>query len=215
MILAQEQGVLHKSGLGKEVQGTLVLTHNRLLFVAANEENSSLTGLGTVRYYADVQDLDSVSQSPSNVSIPLDAVLNAKGGKGIMTNPNLKIRYSTGSAEKTEEFVQTIIGGRKKNLNDWVKVIENLKSGKIRISVPSWLPDKDSLEGRIVGSLLDLQEKGVFEIEKEIETKFNIDLDPDKVEEACNNLVSKGVLEKTSDEFYRLPSPLGSDDLSS
>ena len=52
MILAQEQSVLEKSGLGNEIQGTLVLTNVRLLFVAANMERSSLPGfsLGTVRY---------------------------------------------------------------------------------------------------------------------------------------------------------------------
>lgn len=215
IILAQEQSVLNKTGLGKEVQGTLVLTNNRMIFVAANTEISAALGLGTVRYYADVEDLNSISQKPPNMVIPLESITTVKGSKGIMTNPNLKVHFGSGSTERTEEFVQTIIGGRKKNLNDWASVIENLKNGKIKIKTPTWIPDKNSLEGRILSALADLQDKGIFEIENEIETEYKIDLDPDKVEEACNNLVSKGVLEKTSDEFYRLPSPLGSDDLSS
>jgi hypothetical protein len=215
MILAQEQGVLNKSGLGREIQGTLVLTNNRLLFVAADTETRDSPGLGTVRYYADVEDLNSVNQKPPNILIPLSNILGAKGSRGIMTNPSLKIKFGSAPNERTEEFIQTNIGGRKKNLNDWASVIENLKSGNIKINEPAWIPDKNSLEERIVGTLADLQEKGIFEIESEIETKFKIDLDPDKLEEACNNLVTKGVLEKTNDEFYRLPSPLGSDDLSS
>ena len=132
-----------------------------------------------------------------------------------MTNPNLKIKYKACFSERDAEFIQTIIGGRKKNLNDWAGVIADLKNGKIKIEIPSSLPGKDTLEGRIVNSLVDLQEKGVFEIEKEIETRYKIDLDPDRVEEACNNLVSKGILEKKSEDFYRLTSPLGDDDLSS
>ncbi|MDG6921959.1 MAG: hypothetical protein JRN67_01545 [Nitrososphaerota archaeon] len=215
MVLAQEQGVLHKSGLGKEIQGTLVLTNTMLIFVAANTEIPSSPGLGTIQYYADVNDLNSIGQNPPNMIIPLETILTTKGSKGIMTNPNLKIKLKAVSAERTEEFVQTIIGGRKKNLNDWATVIENLKSGKIIPKTPSWLPDKDSLEGRIVSVLRDLQEKGLFEIENEIESKYKIDLDPDEVEEACNKLTSKGILEKKNEEFYRLQSPLGSDDLSS
>jgi len=215
LILAQEQSVLSKSGLGKEIQGTLVLTNSRLLFVAATAEDAPALGLSAVRFYSDVEDLNSVGQNPSNISIPLASILTPKGHAGMMTNPNLKIKYNDGSSEKNAEFIQTITGGRKKNLNDWAKIIEDLRNGKIKIKIPSWLPDKNSLESRIVDTLADLQEKGIFEIEAEIETKYKIDLDPDKVEEACNNLVSKGILEKEAEDFYRLPSPLGIDDLSS
>ena len=42
----------------------------------------------------------------------------------MMTNPNLKIKYNDGASEKNAEFIQTITGGRKKNLNDWAKIIE-------------------------------------------------------------------------------------------
>jgi hypothetical protein len=212
--LAQEQSVLYKSGLGKETQGTLVLTESRLLFVAANEQDKFLDGLDALRY-ADVESLDSIAQRASNISILLDSIISAKGSKGIMTNPSLKAKYNSGSGEKEVEFIQTIIGGRKKNLNDWARVIDGLRNGTIKIKTPSWLPDKNSLEGRIVESLSDLQEKGVFEIEEEIEKKYGAGLDPDKVEEACNNLVSKGVIEKKEEDFYRMPSPLGADDLSS
>ncbi|MHB2035142.1 MAG: hypothetical protein ACYCPW_00150 [Nitrososphaerales archaeon] len=215
MILAQEQSVLSKSGFGKEIQGTLVLTDRRLLFVSATAEDTPAIGLNAVRYYSDVEDLDSVGQNPSNISIPLGSVLITKGHAGLMTSPNLKIKYKEGSSEKNAEFIQKITGGRKKNLNDWSKIIEDLQNGKIKIKIPSWLPDKDSLESRIIDTLSDLQEKGIFEIEKEIETKYKIDLDPDQVETACNNLVSKGILEKKAEDFYRLPSPLGIDDLSS
>ncbi len=174
LILAQEQSVLNRLGLGKEIQGTLVLTNSRLLFVATTEENSTSFGLSTLRYSSDVEDLNLIGQSPSNISIPLDAILATKGSKGIMTNPNLKIKYKAASSEKDAEFVQTIIGGRKKNLNDWARVIDDLKSGNIKIEIPSSLPGKDTLEGRIINSLADLQEKGVFEIEEEIESSTKL-----------------------------------------
>ena len=64
LILAQEQSVLSKSGLGKEIQGTLVLTNSRLLFVAATAEDAPALGLNAVRFYSDVEDLDSVGQNP-------------------------------------------------------------------------------------------------------------------------------------------------------
>jgi hypothetical protein len=216
--LAQEQSVLYKSGLGKETQGTLILTESRLLFVAANEEDKFLDGLylrTDALRYADVESLDSITQRASNISILLSSIISAKGSKGIMTNPSLKAKYISGSGEKEIEFIQTIIGGRKKNLNDWARVIDGLKTGAIKIKTTSWLPDKNSLEGRIVESLSDLQEKGLFEIEEAIEKKYGAELDPDKVEEACDNLVSKGVIEKKEEDFYRMPSPLGADDLSS
>lgn len=216
-ILAQEQSVLHKIRTGNETQGSLVLTNSRLIFVAAVEEEKffdMLEGVETIRL-ADVEKLDSIGMNPTNLSIPLDSITSVKGSGGFMTNPNLKVWHDTGSEEKEAEFIQTITGGRKKNLNDWAPVIEKLKLGKISIKIPSSVPDKNSLEGRIVEVLSDLQEKGIFEIESEIEKKYKIDLDPDQVEETCNNLVSKGILEKKSEDFYRLPSPLGADDLSS
>ena len=213
-ILAQEQSVLHKIRLGSETQGTLVLTNSRLIFVAATDEQKFLDGLDSLRY-ADVEHLDSISKNPANLSISLDSITSTKGSGGLMTNPNLKVWQKIGPEERESEFIQTITGGRKKNLNDWAPVIEKLKQGKISIKIPSWLPDKSSLEGRIVESLSDLQEKGIFEIESEIEKRYETNLDPDQVEEACNNLVSKGILEKESEDFYRFPSPLGADDLSS
>lgn len=213
-ILAQEHSVLNKLGIGRETQGTLVLTSIRLLFVAANAEEEFMDGLDSLRY-ADVGLIDSVASNPANLSIPLDAIESTKGSKGFMTNPNLKVNYRSDSGETHAEFIQTIIGGRKKNLNDWAEVINGLKDGRIKPRVGSLLPEKGTLEGKIVENLSDLQEKGVFEIESEIEKKYSLNLDPDEVEKACGNLVSKGVLEKKGNDFYRLPSPLGSDDLSS
>ena len=171
-------------------------------------------GLDFLRY-ADVETLDSIAQSPSNLSISLNSITSARGNKGIMTNPSLKVRYIDGSGEIEADFVQTIIGGRRKNLNDWAQVIDDIRTGKIRIKVPDWLPNKGSLEERIVESLSDLQEKGVIEIEEKIEKKYNVNLDPDNVEQACDNLASKGIIKKNGADFYRLLSPLGDDDLSS
>ncbi|MGI0090390.1 MAG: hypothetical protein ACREBS_01650 [Nitrososphaerales archaeon] len=218
IILAQEQSVRRKSGFGKEAQGTLVLTSRRLMFVPASDEEVMTAGFDTIRY-TDVQDLNLIRDDSLNLTIPLEAIVSIKGGSSIITDPNIKVKYRKLSGEEGDvEFVQTIIGGRKKNLNNWAKVIEDIQAGRRVVKPSAKTPSKDTLEGRILHSLDDLQEKGVFEIENEIEKGFNIVLDPDEVEAVCEKLVSDGLIEKISEsgvDFYRKQSPLGEDDLSS
>lgn len=217
LILAQEHGVVNRLGVGREVEGTLILTNKRVLFVAANtEEEIGPASLGII--YADIDDLNSIKPDPSNLSIPLNSIADVKSNVGIIRTPSLKIRWNYGSGEKNTEFEQTIIGGRKKNLNDWAKVILELKSGKRSISSPASIPGRDTLEGKILYVLGDLQEKGQFEIESQVEKMFNLDLDPDDVQAACDKLASIRLVEKSGDSVmntYRRISPLGKDDLSS
>lgn len=217
LILAQEQGVINRLGVGKQVTGTLVLTNKRVLFVAANaEEDFGITSKAL--RYADIEDLKSIKPDPSNLAIALESVEEVKSSSGLVRTPSLKIKYDTENKKVTAEFEQTIIGGRKKNLNDWAPVIEDLKSGKRKISVPSGIPGRDSLEGKIYHVLGDLQEKGPFEIERQVEKEFKIDLDPDEVQSACDKLVSMGLTEECGSNVlaaYRRISPLGKDDLSS
>jgi len=68
--------------------------------------------------------------------------------------------------------------------------------------------------------LNDMQEKGIFEIQKGVEDTFKVeDIDPDKLDDACQKLASQGFLEvikdPSGDNFYKKRSPLGEDDLSS
>jgi hypothetical protein len=226
IILAQEQSVIRKSDSGENVQGTLVLTNKRLLFLPANKEEEldmNIAGLsrrsGMLRY-ADVEDLNQIPNSPENLFIALHSIVHVSGSEGIIHPPNLKVNWNENGKGRHVEFSEEIIGGRKKDLRDWAKVIDSLRTGKLQISRPqNSLPDKDTLEGKILYVLGDMQEKGTLEIEEEVEHTFGVDLDPDQVEAACDKLVSQDFLDyipdQSGDKFYRKRSPLGEDDLSS
>jgi hypothetical protein len=213
-ILAEEQSVLNKGE--KEAEGTLLLTNQRLLFVAGQQEQ-----MHTKLVFSDVRDVEQIPAHPLNLDIPLPSLISITGHKGSIGLPNLKVKWTTRSGEiKNTEFIQRIISNkRKRNLNDWAQVIDKLRSGTLQIhSIPP-TPDVDTLEGKILNVLGDMQEKEQFEIENEIEKSFRIDVDPDQIEESCERLVSQGMADKVGDEnvgvFYRKRSPLGEDDLSS
>jgi len=223
IILAQEQSVLRKDSSGKKVDGTLILTDRRLLFVGANKEENLTGEIGnrsaTLRF-ADVEDLNEIPTQPYNLSIPLGSVISVSGSQGIFHTPELKVTWKENSATKNAEFTEDIIGGRKKDLKDWAKLIQSLNSGKITIQRPRNLPPGiDTLEGKILHVLGDMQEKGTFEIEEEVEKEFKLDLDIDQIEQSCEKLALLGLVDKdpdaSGDVFYRKRSPLGEDDLSS
>jgi hypothetical protein len=230
IILAQEEDVLLKDnvpGKMKDQAGTLVLTDRRLLFVEANKEEEVNVGASPVsgRYvtvrYSDVEDLNEVPVNPNNLTILLSSIETAKGSEGIFHPPELKVTWR-GEAGQLENatFTEELINDRKKDLKDWAKVINGLKSGTIVPNKPKGtMPDSDSLEGKILHILGDMQEKGPMEIEEETEGKFKIELDPDRVEAALKKLSLMGFLDETPDKsgetFYRKRSPLGEDDLSS
>ena len=222
IMLAQEQSVTHKTGLGREIQGTLILTNKRLLFIAGKEsEEDFRTIIAPNRLrYSDVDDLTSIPSDPSNLSISLSELELEKGHSGIIHRPSLTIKWLQGGTEKKAEFSEDITDRtRKKNLNDWAKVIDSLRQGKQIIQYASSPPGRDTLEGRILFILGDMQDKGVFEIEEQVEKTFKVDLDPDQVDSVCASLVTKGfvnrIADRSGDNFYRKRSPLGEDDLSS
>ncbi len=228
IILAQDQSVTitGASDVGGKMQGTLILTNLRLLFVVANQEQDLLltpfprdtAGLR----FADVDDLNRIAPNKYNLSIPLRGLELEEGREHIIRRPSLKIRWrDEGGTEKKAEFIEDISGGsRKKDLKDWARVINLIKSGKIGIELrKSPSPSNDTLEGRILYVMGDMQDKGVFQIEEEVEKMFKVDLDPDAVDSACHTLVAQGFLDTvedaSGDTFYRKRSPLGEDDLSS
>ena len=229
MILAEEEDVLLKDNVPrtmKNLVGTLVLTNKRLLFVEANTEEKANLPIGggifkSTYRYADVPDLGEVSANPNNLTVPLNSIENVSGSEGILHPPELKVAWKTDNGQLEHAvFTEELINDRKKDLKDWAKVIKGLKDGTIIPRKPSTrAPSIDSLEGKILHTLGDMQEKGPFEIEEATEKEFKMDLDPEEVEAACEKLASQGFLDKTpdpsGDAFYRIRSPLGEDDLSS
>lgn len=234
-ILAQDQGVTsRREGLKKELEaevgvgesaGTLILTNKRVIFACTNEKEDDLTGenglnpRGKTRFiYAEVEDLAEVSEGSPNIFVPISAVTSVKGEHGGLERASLDVRWRSAEGEEGAVFTEELMD-KKKTLKDWAAVIENLKAGRQKLVVVPPPPPIDTLKGRVVSVLSDLQEKGVLDIEDEVETTFKVDLDPDEVQAACDELSREGALRKypdpSGDVYYRRASRLGEDDLSS
>jgi hypothetical protein len=229
-------------GLFKEVTGTLILTNKRLIFAVGGEKDETVTNdatgnqsigrkigeetenlildsedIGGYLFYSEIEDLNKIPPNPKNLYIPLSSITSISGEKGeILGRPTLKISWKDEKSEtlKSTEFQEVLTGRhRKKNLNDWASVIEQLKAGTLKIQSLPPAPSKDSVEGKIAYVMGDMQEKGLNEIQEEVERAFKVDLDPDEVEGACDKLVSIGFLDKDVSDpvqaFYRKRSPIG------
>jgi len=230
-MLAQEQGVVMRDTgkakelegrLGGELEGTLLLTNRRLLFVCTNEQEDNLRGgLGTMRLvYSDVEDLASIPAGGNNVSIEISSISSVKGHTGHVTKPSLEVKWREGPSEKGRVFIELLSGrSRRRNLNDWARVMERLKTGDQKLIQLPNPPAADTLDGKIYRVLADMQRKGVFEVKEEAEKQFSSKLDPDEVQAACDRLSNIGLLKKlpdaSGDTYYQKCSPLGEDELNS
>jgi hypothetical protein len=232
VMLAQEQGVIMRvsgerkeleGALGDELEGTIVLTNRRLIFVCTNEREDDLTTSRTSvtpmrLVYSDVEDLASIPNEGGNVFIPLSSITSVKGHTGHVERPSLEAEWEVGEEEKGRVFIERLSGrSRQRNLNDWAPVIERLKVGDQKLVKLPKAPGAETLEGKIMVVLADMQKKGAFEIEEEVEDQFKIKLDPDKVQAACENLARTALLDKlpdpSGDTYYQKRSPLGDDRL--
>jgi hypothetical protein len=214
-ILAQEQAVTMRGlGVKKELEaevgvgekeGTLVLTNKRLIFVCTDEKEEDVhlgyTPLTPTAHllFSDVEDLGEIPQDPRNTFISISSVTSAIGHKGGLAKPKLEVRWTAKTQEMGAEFTELLTGKRKKNLNDLAAVIQKLKSGGLTLIAVPKAPPIDTLEGKVVHVLSDMQEKGVFSIKAEIEEKFKIDVDPDEIQGACEGLAKDGALDRFPD----------------
>jgi hypothetical protein len=233
VILAQEQGAtMRRAGRAKELeaefgagvgQGTLVLTNKRLIFVCTDEKEDDLpvtllpTGLQKIGiFYSEVEDIDRIPTDAPNVFIPLGFISSVGEHRGGLERPSLKVTWSDAQGEHTAVFVETLTGRRKRNLNDWAKVIQSLRAGTQKLVTLPEPPAPDTLEGRVYHVLADMQEKGIFAIGGSVEREYGVELNPDEIQAACDNLSSQHLLirypDSSGDVFYRRASPLGEDD---
>jgi hypothetical protein len=238
VILAEEEAVINRGvgviqevksdlDVGKQTEGNLVLTNLRLVYAHGAEQEVDIpTGVpdpfstfGKKRlYFSDVEELDKIPQDPSNITIRLSTIVSVKGHHTPGLAPRLEVRWNQNGTEKRTEFVEQETGrSRHRNLNDWAPVIERLRAGKQAFTVLPPAPARDTLQGRILLALDDMQEKGLLTIESEVEKASGSDFDPDQVREACEALVAGGLISRTTSEkedpFYVKVSPLGEDDL--
>ena len=232
VILAQEQGAnMRPAGASRELEaefgvglkeGTLVLTSKRLIFVCTDEKGEDLPlgyFVGDQRLlYSEVEDLDRIPAMPPNIFIPLEAA-SAKGHKERLGRPSLEVSWKDKDGSHNLVFTETLTGRRKRNLNDWAPVIERIKNGTQKLVTLPDVPSTESLEGKVMYILADMQEKGVLEIEEAVEGEYDVDLDPDEVQTACDRLFAQHLLirspDSSGDAYYRRVSPLGEDDFSS
>jgi hypothetical protein len=232
VMLAQEQGVVMRDAgrakelegrLGGELEGTLLLTNHRLIFVCTHEKEDDLktTPFGKMPLvYSDVEDLASIDASGNNLIIELSSISSVKGHRGHVTKPSLEVKWQQGTGEQGRVFIELLSGrSRRRNLNDWTRVIERLKTGDQKLIQLPKPPAAETPDGRIYLVLTDMQRKGVFEVKEEAEKRFGLKLDPDEVQAACDRLCNIGLLEKMPDSsgdiYYQKRSPLGEDELSS
>lgn len=212
--------------LGGETEGTLILTNRRLIFVCTGEKAEVILSPEafdpTARarlFISDVEDFAQIPAGPPNLFIPISSISSVKGRGGEVSRPGLEVKWSGSEGERSLIFTELLTGGRKRNLNDWAPIIENLKAGRQNLVSLPQAPSVDTLEGKIVWVLSDMQEKGVFNIEEDVEDEFKVELDSDDVQAACERLVALGLLKRhpdpSGDVFYRKSSPLGEEDLSS
>jgi len=233
VMLAQEEGVICRGtgarkgveaafGLGGETEGTLVLTDRRLVYVHGDGKEVDLrVGAFSQKrlFFSDVEDLSSMALDSESLEIAISNVASVKGRSGPAIAPKLEVKWTDQKgASRTAEFVQQMTGGsRRRNLNDWAKLIEKLKAKRLKIVDLPPAPGADTLEGRILGVLGDMQEKGLLTVEDEVEERYGVDLDPDDVEAACGQLVKAGLVQKISsrgeDSYYRKASPIPEDDV--
>lgn len=234
LILAQEQAVVCRhTGIadelktaldvsGKETEGTLVLTNFRLIYVHGGETREDVpVGILSRKptYFADVDALESIQEDAANLSLELTWVTKVTGHRRFGMDPKLVVSWRTGSGgARTSEFIQQLTGGsRKKNLNDWAPVIDRLRAGTQKVTPLPHAPDESTLEGRILRTLGDMQEKGEMTIETEVEKRYQVELEPEQVEEACQKLKEQGLIAVTTpkdeEPFYQKVSPLGEDSL--
>jgi hypothetical protein len=233
-MLAQEEAVINRGpgarkgvegafGLGGETEGTLILTDRRLVYVHGEEKEVDIrVGAFSKKrlFFSDVESLNSMPMDSASIEIPLSRIAKVTGHHGEALAPKLEVKWTDhGGAIRAAEFVQQITGGsRRKNLNDWAVVVERLMKKQQKVLPLPPAPSGDTLEGRILGALGDMQEKGLLTIENEVEERYRVDLDPDDVEAACGRLVASGLVmrfaPRDEDPYYRKVSPLGDDDLS-
>ena len=231
VILAQEQGANMRPGGAKREfeaefgfdvkEGTLVLTNRRLIYVCTDDKGEDLP-IGYfgdhLLLYTEVEGLGDIPDRAPNVFIPLDAA-TVKGHKERLGRPSLEVAWTDKGGSHSAIFTETMLGRRKRNLNDWAAVIDNIKNGTQKLIDLPDPPSTDSLEGKVMHIMADMQEKGVLEIEEDVEGEYKVDLDPDQVQAACDGLTSRHLLARSpdpsGDAYYRRVSPLGEDDYSS
>lgn len=181
-------------------EGSLILTNRRLAF-AQNE---------SVRDDSDVQ---KILQKRDLFSVPLDQIVTVSGNRGII-RPSLRIVWhnppgdpSSTKTEFTQKNGPRSLEEARNGINEWVPLIE--KAATSNTVEPVQLNDEmestaneGELRSRVLEELGDMQWKGFFQIEKDIEEKYGGSINPDALESTCNKLVKENLIEQDKYEHF-------------
>jgi hypothetical protein len=205
--LRTKEHIICKNSVGL-LEGTLFLTYRRLVFVPGQE-------------FEEGEDFQKLIEKSDVISIPLDQIVTVLGNRGILKQ-SLNVVWhdppNTPSTTKTD-FHQK---NRPRNMeeaqnaiNEWVSQIEAaaLPEGKAELTT---LEDSslkwDQLDTKVLQSLGDMNWKGFFQLERQLEETYGGNLDPDELESCCARLVKEKLIEqdKFGAFFKKLPTHGGS-----
>ena len=205
-LLKRQDNVIFRNNRSIQ-EGILLLTTKRLAFISTN----------SIKEEDKVQDF---LQNPSAFSIPLDQIANASGNRGLL-RPSLKVSWhpQPGDPASTKvEFVQKsaprTLDDVKNAVSEWVTTIDQAARNEI---VPPELQETEvptaptinegELRGRVLEDLDDKQWKGFFQISRDLDDKYGMNVDPDALENLCNKLVKEKLIEqdKHGEFFKKIP----------
>lgn len=183
-------------------EGALVLTNRRLAFV----QNETL---------GDDSGAQKILQKRDLFSIPLNQVVTVSGNRGII-RPSIKVVWHSLPGDPTStktEFTQKngprSLEEARNGIDQWVQLIEKAATSD-EVEPPKMNeglePNVDSgeLKLHVLEELEDMQWKGFFQIEKDIEEKYGGSINPDSLEATCDRLVKEKLIEQDKyGHFFR------------
>jgi hypothetical protein len=184
------------------VQGTLVLTNKRLALVNSSEIDNKSVGFASVDR----------ALGKSQFNIPFETIDSVSGQKGILRTTLVVIWRdpSANSSTTRTEFIQRYRSPSPSSsqmaINEWIPLIEREALGESgQDSFGS--TDLTELEARVVEAIGDANWIGFFQLERELEGKYEKSIDPDDLDSVLAKLVRDKVLEQDKvGEFYKKPS---------
>jgi len=177
------------------IQGTLVLTKKYLSLVKPSElKDNSVSVSSALR--------------SSLLTIPLDSIDSVSGQRGVLRT-SLVVNWHNppgGSTNTRTEFIQRYRSPSpvQISINEWIPLIEKEVWGEPEDDGLESKTDLAELESRVRDRFADEKWLGYFQLERELEEKYEMSIDPDDLDKILGKLIREKVLEKEKvGEFYR------------
>ncbi|MDA4130574.1 MAG: hypothetical protein OK457_07365, partial [Thaumarchaeota archaeon] len=177
------------------IQGTLVLTKKRLAVVKPSELSDNSGNVTS-------------ALRGSQLTIPLDTIDSVSGQRGVLrTSLVVNWHNPPGSSTTTRtEFIQRYRAPSPTqiSINEWIPLIEKEVWGEPENDGLESKTDLGELESQVRDVLTDEKWVGYFQLERELEEKYETSIDPDDLDKVLEKLIQEKVLEKEKvGEFFR------------